>query len=196
MRTSRAGFTLLELLIALGLLGLVITNVFMVLGDSSKALGSKNSSFAADAQARRTLDRIAMSVIGASRDSLVVAVEPPAFRTELYYQTSLGWQGGEMVASNPQKVAMVGENPREVVWCENPGQPDEKRIVWSKWVGEYMEGEFPNGEDDNDNGLIDERGLCFVVEGNRVIIRLTIEKPGPDGKLYRRKLETTVTCRN
>jgi hypothetical protein len=59
-----------------------------------------------------------------------------------------------------------------------------------------MEGELANGIDDNGNGVIDEKGLCFVVEGNRVTIRLTIDKPGPDGKHYRRTLETTVTCRN
>mgnify|MGYP000916787162 FL=1 len=68
--------------------------------------------------------------------------------------------------------------------------------MWTRASAKFLEGEISNGIDDNGNGLIDERGLSFEVQGKMVVIRITIEKPGPEGTLSTKTLETRVTCRN
>ena len=52
------------------------------------------------------------------------------------------------------------------------------------------------GLDDNANGLKDEKGLSFDLDGDSVIIRLTIEKPGVDGTSIVKEHQARVTCRN
>ena len=47
-----------------------------------------------------------------------------------------------------------------------------------------LEGEIGgNNLDDNGNGLVDERGLSFVLEGGRLTVRVTVEKKERDGSV-------------
>jgi hypothetical protein len=63
-------------------------------------------------------------------------------------------------------------------------------------VSEYLEGERPNGTDDNGNGLIDERGLCITVENGIYTIRLTVVGKDSRGRQIFHTVETSVTPRN
>ena len=80
-------------------------------------------------------------------------------------------------------------------WSRNPETNEEVRVVWTSLVSPYLEGEIPNGMDDNGNGLIDEKGLSFVVDRNAVTIRLTLDQL-VDGRMVTKTVQTTVTCRN
>lgn len=194
---NTGGFTLIELMITVSLLALVTLNVYMVIGDSTKAMGAQTVSFDAEAQARRALDRIALAVIGASRQTLFQTQAAPWSASELNYESSLGMQDGVAVWSDPQRIALTaGAESREVMWYEKPNAPDERRSVWSSYVSQFLQGEILNGKDDNGNGLIDEQGLSFTLEGNSVIIRLTVARPDKDGKFITRTFESRVTCRN
>jgi prepilin-type N-terminal cleavage/methylation domain-containing protein len=196
-RARRAGFTLIEMAVAVALLVVVVGNVYMVLADSSKAMNRKSVAVDTEVQARRALDRIALAVIGASRASLWTTLEAPNHSSELNLVTNLGVQDGEPVWSDPQRIELVEGPTNEVTWLENPSQADEKRVVWARNVASFAEGEIPgNGIDDNANGLEDEKGLSFDVDGDSVTIHLTIEKHGPEGQTATRRLSTLVTCRN
>jgi hypothetical protein len=84
-----------------------------------------------------------------------------------------------------------------VVWLENPDTVNERRTVLCNWVRETLEGETPgNNADENGNGLDDEPGLCFDFDGNRVTIRLTVERLSPEGFSIMRTLERTISFRN
>jgi prepilin-type N-terminal cleavage/methylation domain-containing protein len=193
----RSGFTLIEMMIAVTLLLLVIGNVYMVLGDSSKAFGSQTTVFEAETQARRTLDRIALAVVGADRSTLFQTPTAPASTPELNFTTSQGLQGGVILEGNPQRITLANaDGLHHVTWAENPGTQDERKSVWTKFAAEFLEGETLNGNDDNGNGLIDEKGLNFVLEGNSVLVQLTIARQGADGTWVTRTLEARVTCRN
>ena len=50
--------------------------------------------------------------------------------------------------------------------------------------------------DRNENGVIDERGLSFQVDGDSVTIRMTLEQADTEGELVTSTVQTTVTCRN
>lgn len=190
-----AGFTLLEVLVSVGLVGIIVVNLALVLGSGSSNFESTNAVMATEVQARRAMDRIELALMGSSRDSLFLAPVAPEHTEALNYEMNLGVQDGEPVYSDPQRIELVLENG-QVRWIENPEAEGSISAVWAKWISEYLEGEVPNGIDDNGNGLIDERGLSFNIDGNSVIIRLTMSQPGPDDGLVTRTLERRVTCRN
>lgn len=194
-RRHNGGFTLLELMITVGLVSLVMFNVWMVLRESSNAYSARTVDYDAEVQAQRTLDRISQALIGASRNTIVVPMESPLYADWLKFDINVGFENGEPVFGDTQEIRL--EAPaQEVVWLERPEEPDERRVVWSRWISQFLEGEVPNGEDDNGNGVVDEKGLSFDLEGDMVIIRLTIERPGPNGTTIRKTLRSQVTCRN
>lgn len=194
-RRSHAGFTLLEMVISIGLVALVITNIVMAMDSSTKAYRAGASRVEVEDQARRTLDRIALAVMGSSREGLAPGQEFPFDTHVLTYQLNLGYQDGEVVWSDPERIQRE-EQAAQITWSRNPGDPDEQRVVWTKWVRDYMQGEVFNGIDDNGNGLVDEKGLSFTIEEDLVTIRLTLEKAGPDGNPVTVPLETQVDVRN
>lgn len=195
-KTSRAGFSLIEVLIAIGLMGLVLGNVYMVLGKGTKSYSAETGESLADAHARRTIDRVAMAIVGASRSTIYDAMEAPFSGSEINFQTCLGVDAGAIVWSEPQRIALTNDNGRQVTWFEAAGLANERRVAWSNWVTQLFKGEMANGVDDNANGLKDEKGLSFDLDGDSVIIRLTIEKPGVDGTSIVKEHQARVTCRN
>lgn len=197
-RTSKrnSGFTLLEVMVALVLLVLVVGNVYTLLKQSTKSLGGQNLAFDIDTQARRTMDRITLAIVGASEGSLVLPTSTPYSTSELNFKSNLGLQGETMVESDPQRIARTSDQGGEVSWFENPGTANEKHVIWSKNVPQFLDTEVYNGIDDNGNHLIDETGLSFVKEGKSVTVHLTLRRQLPDGTFITRTLEDTVTCRN
>lgn len=195
IKRARAGFTVLEVLITVALLGLVTSNLYMILGQSSDALSDKAYLHDTEVQARRTLDRITQALLGASQSTLYLTPVAPFSTGALNYESNLGVENGEIIWSDPERVDFEISNGR-VLWKENPDTESERSQVWSKWIPPFLEGEFLTGEDDNDNGLIDEGGLSFELQGNSVVVRLTIEKTAPSGERFSKTLESVVTCRN
>ncbi|HVS09483.1 MAG TPA: prepilin-type N-terminal cleavage/methylation domain-containing protein [Planctomycetota bacterium] len=191
----RGGFTLIEVLIALALIGLVFGNIFMVMDSSAKAFRAGVSTTDVEFQADRTLDRIALALMASCRDSLAPSAESPLHSSSLTYETVLGLQDGAVVVGDPQRIEFTLLEG-QVVWTENPALPGERSVVWTNWVRDYLTGELPNGIDDNGNGLVDEKGLAFTIQGDRVEIRLALEREGPDKKPITIVRETVVTCRN
>lgn len=194
--TRSSGFTLIEMAVAIVLLVVVVGNVYTMLRQTSKALGSQNAKFDVETQARRTMDRITMAIIGATEDELQVPVAQPGFTNYLRYKESLGMVNGVMTQSALQKIAYTDAEGGEVTWYENEGEANEKRIIFTKNVPPLLEKELNNGIDDNGNGVVDEAGLSFVKEGKSITIYLTIRRTGSDGTVATARLKETVTCRN
>jgi hypothetical protein len=188
----RAGWTLIELLLA----GLLVTGVmakaaFVV----NEALGLANDQTASmhyEDQARRVMDQIALAVMGSDRDSLLPQIEE-LHTSSIRYSFSLGLEDGEIVWSDPEEIRL---GAGAVEWVENPGAAEERKAVWTTLVSPLLEGEETNGVDDNGNGLIDEDGLSFVLEGQRIVIRLTLRRPEVDGRSVQQTVESIVYCRN
>ncbi len=191
-----AGFTLLEMSVALVLLVVVIGNVYSLLRSSSKALGAQNVHFDIDTQARRAMDRISMAIVGASEATLQIPTGAPFFTDQLNYKESLGIQDGVVVSSPEQRIELSNVDGGQVVWIQNPGASGEKRVVWSKNIPQFLQQELDNGADDNSNGIIDETGLSFVKEGRSITIFLTVRRTTADGHVFEKSLQDTVTCRN
>ena len=192
--TRKGGFTMVEISIALVLLGLVLANVFMVLYGTTRSYGQKNAVFETEAQVRRTLDRTALALIGANRSTVYTVLPAPFSTSEIHFETNLGVQGGALAWSQPQTIALELGDRNKIVWSET--STENRRVVWSEWARNYLAGEILNGVDDNGNGLIDEKGLSFDLDGNSIVIRVSLEKEDRDGKPITRTMEARVTCRN
>lgn len=194
-RARRAGLTAIEVLLALGLLSIVVLKATMVLTSANDAQQRDSSQMALEDQARTVLDQIAYAILGSDRESLFPDPESPVFSTSLRYAISLGVEDGEVVWSDPEEIGLSVDES-QVVWRRNPDAPEELRVAWCNVVRPFLEGETQNGDDDNDNGIVDEKGLSFVLEGSAVTIRLSVEREGPDSQPIIQTVETVVTVRN
>lgn len=195
MSRRRAGFSLLELVVALAVTALVFVNVGLVMQTSSSAAGEGSLAGELDVQMDQTLDRVGLALMSASLSSLDPTASAPAFHSSLEYVQSLGVQNGKVVVSDPERIELVIDDGK-LLWRQRPGQLDERTVVWSRWVASFLEGEIVNGKDDNGNGLVDETGLAFVVHDGNVEIFLTLERLADGGKPVRITRSATVACRN
>ena len=192
-RSAKAGFTLIEALIALSLTAIIVVKVTMIISSASEANARGTAAMTLEDEARRVLDNIAYAVMGADRDALFPDPESPDFTTEFEFQISLGVDEGEVIWSDPERIA---KDEAQVVWKQNPGMPEERRVAWCNTVRPFLEGEIDNGADDNGNGLTDEEGLSFTLYKNAVTIRLCLERQSKDGTAIIQVVETVVTVRN
>jgi len=192
----KRGFTIIEVAIALVLVAVVSIKIALLLDMASTSEKEDAAELALDDQTRRVLDQIAFAVMGADRQSLFPNPESPTYSETVRYVVSLGVQNGAVVWSDPEQICLEEENDARVLWLQNPGELGERRVVWCNVVRPFLEGEEQNGIDDNGNGLIDEKGLSFTLQGNMVTIRLTLERARSNGETITNTVETSVTLRN
>lgn len=192
---SRAGFTLLELMLALTLLSVLFIKAFGAMSVATDSASQSTREIVLEDQARRVMRQIAYAIMGSNRETLIPDAEAPLSTEDLRFQVNLGIQDGVVVWSDPEKVAMQPA-AGQVYWSQNPDAENERRVVWTNLVAPFLDGELPNGMDDNGNGLIDEKGLSFTVDRNAVTIRLTLERILEGGEVTTKTVQTTVTCRN
>lgn len=194
-KRSCTGFSLLELIVALAVAGLIFANVGLVMNSGAQSREEDAIRGDLDVQLDRTIDRIALALMSASTSSLDPTAPSPASQSSLEYVQSLGVQNGELVVGDTERIELVVEDG-QVRWRERPNELDERMVVWTRWVANYLDGEEPNGVDDNGNGLIDETGLAFVVSPGQVEIFLCLERRGENGEVVRHQRSAVVACRN
>lgn len=196
-RTARprcSGFSVLELTIGLAILTLIMVNVSTIVRSTTDVYHSGALLSRLEDQAQQTMDRIVYAIMSTRGDDLSIPL-PPLSRSSIEYEVLLGVEDGIDIWGDPSRIELVVEDG-QVVWSQNPGILGERRVVWTHWVPEYLEDEFPNGEDDNGNALCDEAGLAFDMEEGQITIRLTLRRTEVDQVVYTRTLTSRVTCRN
>ena len=194
VRSRRAGWTLIETLLAITLIAAVLGKAAFVTHAALHLANEQSASMHYEDQARQVMDRIALAIMGSDRDTLVPQVQE-VHSNNVRYTFSLGMEDGEIVWSDTEEIRLDGAN-QAVVWRENPDLAEERRVIWTSRVSPLLEGEVINGLDDNGNGLIDEDGLSFVLEGNRIHIRLSLRRPESDGRTVTQTIDSIVCLRN
>jgi hypothetical protein len=211
-RSRRSGFGLIDLMIAVLVLGLLFGSIAAVGRTSTQVYRTGTVSVDVDARLRRTMDRIVRELISSGLHVLVPDPQPPIGSETLDYLQSAGVASGAILWGEPRRIAFeyeLGEvddgidnngngsiDEGAVVLTIDVGGPNERRVVLCHGVREYLEGEVPNGLDDDGNGLRDEKGLSFSVEGGHLAVRLTVERRDEDGRPITRTIETSVKPRN
>jgi prepilin-type N-terminal cleavage/methylation domain-containing protein len=191
----RAGFTLIEAVIALALVGLVVTKLTLVMEEARRAHQEESVALALQDQAMILLDKIAYAIVGSSATRLTPKQLAPLASATIQFQVSLGVEDGQPVWGDPEVIGLM-EDTGQVYWGQNVGAAEERLVVWANTVSQMLEDELLNGIDDNQNDLLDELGLAFVVDEKSVTIRLTLETVREGGKTQQVTQETVVTCRN
>lgn len=192
---ARSGFTMLEVALSITLLAIVTVKISGAISSATDVAEEDAAQVTLETQARRVLRQIGFAVMGSHPGSLVPDITRPNSTSDLRFQVSLGVEDGEVVWSEPEMVAME-ELQQQIYWSDNPEAADERRVIWTNLVAPFLEGELPNGLDDNGNGLIDEKGLSFTIDRNSVDMKLTLERVRDDGTVVHSTVENVVTCRN
>jgi hypothetical protein len=166
-----------------------------------------------EARAERLLERIADELRYAGRATLPVLPAPPAGSSALEFRACTGYDGNATLWTTRTSIARVAD-PRDpadgidndfdgvvdegqVVLTRNVGDADEIAVVLGGGVRSLLAGEDANVLDDNGNGLVDEPGLSFVLQGDSTLtIRLSLEARDPRGQPIVRTAQTTVSMRN
>jgi prepilin-type N-terminal cleavage/methylation domain-containing protein len=207
-----AGFSLIEVMIVVTILGVVIGSLSLMGIASDRAYRTGATSAQLESQAVTTTERIVADLCIAADDSLSPDPVAGAGASAIEYVQALGLEDGEVQWSGLRRLAFeyeAGEvddgldnngnglaDEGRVVLRDEIGGPAERRRTLTHWVREHLAGEIANGLDDNGNGLIDEPG--FVVErlGETLVIRLTLERADAEGRLLTRTTKTSARLRN
>jgi hypothetical protein len=213
---ARAGFALVELVISAAVLVGLFAGVLALSLAGAGAFRSGTSRMDLQTRARVALDRMARELGPAGRDTLFPDPQPlPGVQglgaATLDFEACLGAAGGIPLFGPPQRFAFEYEpleldngldddrdglvDEGQVVWISDLGGPNERRVVLASGVSELLEGELPNSADDNGNGLVDERGLVFDADGDRLILRLSLQRAS-DRRVLVRTHETSILLRN
>ena len=194
--SARGGFSLLEMTIVTGILGLMLGGIAMIVDTSKNAFVSGSNSMRVDGEGNRVMGRVIEILRGAQSSTLAPTPAPPASSPQIDFQTSLGAQPGGLVAlDDTQRIRFVPGQGR-VEWVHDLGLPSEVTVSLVRGVPDLLEGEVLNNLDDNGNGLEDEPGFCFVLEGNVLRVLMTLERPGPEGTVFTRTFEARLFSRN
>jgi hypothetical protein len=209
-RAESAGFTLLEMTIGIGVLGLVMWMAGSVTRSSRTAYGTSSLQQAAETKARRAVDKLVAELAAAGEATLIVPGVPGP-EDGIEFLKATGVVAGAVAWSAPVRIVSEldpGEahdgldddgdgaiDERRLVIVRDAGLPAERRIVVCKGVASLLEGESEDGDDDNGNGLVDEAGFSITLAAKVLTIRLSVEEHGGDGGVAIATVETAVRLR-
>lgn len=198
-----SGFTLIEISISLTILSLLIVNIGMVTRTGGRAARSGLFEQLIEDELEQVLDRSRFALMSSSANNLYPTFTAPLSTTEISFSSSLGFENGTYIESDPERLSWESgpDGIGQMIWFQNPGEDNQRRVAWSNSVPILHRGELDNDSDDNGNGLNDETGMAFHVESEsdqevQVFIHLTIEKFDPDGNRVPTARSVNVTCRN
>ena len=209
--TPRAGFTVVEMAVAMLLLSVLGGVFFLTTETTSSAVRTGMAVSELDAEALRVLDRVCEVLKGSSSDKSTPQGVSPFSECTVDLQRGLGADADGKVQWGPvERFALVYDDADDgldddddglvdegrLEWVESPGTADERRTVLTRNVAEYLEGETFDGLDENDNGLLDERGFALDFDDEHVTVRLTLVARDPNGQPLASTVQRSVAFRN
>lgn len=217
----RAGFTILEMLISMGVMATLFMISMRVGASSSSAYRQATTGAKLSAEAKLTVDRVAAEMQLASIGTFFPDLDAGGVRntSSLAFQQLVDIVGATPVygGPTPDEVALIelrlstGETDDGVdndgdglvdeqdLWLvRDLGAGSEVQVKLCTDVTERLEGEAAaaNGEDDNGNGLVDEAGFDIERNGDVLTIRLSVGGTDFRGQTIVRTAETAVRLRN
>ena len=204
---SCRGYTLLEMTIALVVFATVLMAIGLTSRKTTDAMEEKTSAEIMSRRAHSTIDRIIDPLVELELGALPTLEDGG---DTLVYHVPLGWDAG-IQWDDYERLALEYDPGELDDGIDNDGDElvdecqlvltkdylgaEEKRLVICRNVSEFLEGETPNGLDDNDNDLDDERGFSVDVQGDVLTLRLTLERMGEQG-LVQTTATSSVRVRN
>ena len=207
----QAGFTLLEIAVAMGVLGVVLGAVGAFQARSNQASKSMLTRADAEMRARRALERVADELTGVGQSLLFPDPTTALGASTLTYQRPAGVNGSGVVQwSQPARLQLELESgetddgtdndgdglvdERRLVLVRSAGTPKEQRVVLCNGLCERGLGEQANGLDDDGDGTVDEAGFSVRRIGDLLLVSVCVQPPGREGRPV--EFETAVVLRN
>jgi len=210
---ARSGFTLLEITIAIAILGLILGAMTGVLDSARQGYIQGSATVRTQSDSRRALDRIATELENGGLGTLTpnpIGVAAPSLMFQVV--TGIDVATDLPVLENPSRLQFLYESGEtnngldddgdglidegRVVMTRDVGQATEKSTTLVTGVSELLEGELANGIDDNANGFVDESGFCMTLEGRLLVIRLSLSRPVKQARSIVSTVETAVRFKN
>lgn len=209
----RAGLTLIELVIAVTLLGTMLGSVALVSGTSRRAFQRGVVTSALEIRSSAAMG----AVVGVLESATLAGLTPdplPGLNTsQLRFTQATGFSGEVALTAPLAQLGLELEpdeadngldddgdglvDERQLVLTERVGLATERRRVLTRSVTELLEGELPNGVDDNGNGLVDEQGFVVERRGSALDVQLTLGRATGDGReSAARTARTSIMLRN
>jgi len=209
---SQSGLTMLEVVcttvVALVFMGIT----FQTMRVTTEATHSTISSSELDLRVHRVVQRLARELTRARVESIVPMPEAPLGASSLTFKIAELDETGSPAWSTLRRIELVPSptDPRDgldndsdglvdehEIWIvEDVGLVTERRTVLCRRVADSLEGETGNSIDDNDNGLIDERGLSISMLDDILSIRVSLQSSDGNGGVLTRTAETALLPRN
>jgi hypothetical protein len=182
------------MMVSVSLLALIFAGLAMVLGQTNRAVRTGTSVMDLEARGSRAMQRMVAALRAADMANLGAVPAAPLSASSVTFQRNLGYDGTQTVLSAPCEIGVDANG--SIVFTEDVGLPGERAVPWVRGTAALLEGEVLNVADDNGNGLNDEPGLCFTLDGRLLTIRFTLEDRTPEGVPLTRTWMTRVLCRN
>lgn len=207
-----AGFTIVEVVVSSALMAVLLLAVGLTTLSADKAFKAGAAQDRLTSKAQRAIERIVDEISMGGTTGLTPNPTAPLGSSTLSFRTPTGWTAGNTTWDGQRRIAFQyrAEDPNDgtdndrngyvddgcIVLTRNVGLANEDATVLVNNVAEYLDGELPNGSDDNGNGLTDERGLSFVLSGDQLTIRVTVVGRDDNGRSVVRTVTTAVMIRN
>jgi len=211
-RKSSAGFTVVELAIAVVLSGLMLGAIAMIFDSNRRALRAGATADNLEEQAYATVQKLRTILAPSGKSAISPMPIAPLHTSTIQFQRGVDIVNAELVWSPPERLVLEyspGETDNgvdddgnglvdecRIVWIQDDGGPNERTLVLSSWVSEFLEGEDADKKDSNGNGMAAERGLTFTFDEELVTVYLTLQRPDPEGRMLTRTVSTTIALRN
>jgi hypothetical protein len=203
---------MLELLVSVGLLGLVLGSVAMVSKTSQGVYRQSSQASALEARARQTIDRVVDVLSTMVRAMTFPDPVAPGWTDTLDFQQATGVVGGALTWGPPLRLVLEPDDGEvadgldndgdgqvdegRLVLVREPGTATERRTVLCRGVRGLAEREVANGADDNGNGMVDEPGFCLQRRGDVLRVLLTLEDLDDTGRSIVCSVTTSLRIRN
>jgi prepilin-type N-terminal cleavage/methylation domain-containing protein len=175
----QAGFTLVELMLVMGVLGLVFGAMGTFQARSQQAADAGIARAETEARARRVLARVVDELSGVAQSRLVPDPTGLFGCSDVRFQRPTGVADGSVTWSVQARLQLVPdpERPDVRTLVYVPNTSGSKVIVLCKGVTPFGLGEQSNGVDDDGDGQVDEAGFSIQRVGDLLTIQLTLDLP-------------------
>jgi hypothetical protein len=203
---------MIELVISVGLLGLVLGSVAMVSRTSQGVYRQSSQTSALETRTRQTIDRVVDVLSTMVRTLTFPDPAAPGWTETLDFRQAAGVVGGALTWGPPLRLVLEMEDGEaadgfdndgdgkidegRLVLVREPGTVNERRTVLCRGVRGLAEREVANGADDNGNGMVDERGFCLQRRGDVLRVSLTLEELDDGGRPIVCSVTTSLRIRN
>lgn len=213
-RQHRSGFTLVEMLIAVGVLGLLLSSLALMSLTGRDAYRTSQTSLDVETRTRRAIARVLDTLAPASAVSMEdddpTAPEgasrlrfTPVVDIDAAGQPILGDPVRLDYAMDPGELDDGIDNDGDglvdegrLTLTRDEGTPQERTIVVCHNVAELLEGETFDAADNNGNGMVDEAGFVLRRDNALVTIWLTVQALNGNGEVVQRTVRTSLRLRN